>query len=48
MKAVNSTMKKAVEFLAVKYAKMACGTASANNFCQTKEPANLKAYFEKK
>ena len=41
----KKNIKKAVEFLAIKSAKMACGTASTNSFCQTKEPENLKKYF---
>lgn len=40
-------IKKIVEVLAVKSAKFACGTASANNFGQPKEPANLKAMLDK-
>lgn len=33
----KKNVKKIVEFLAIKSAKMAYGTASANDFCQTKE-----------
>lgn len=44
---VKKTLKKAVEFVAVKSAKMACGTASTNNFGQPKEPAGLKTIFKK-
>lgn len=44
---VKKTLKKAVEFIAVKSARMACGTASTNNFGQPKEPAGLKAIFKK-
>lgn len=44
---VKNSVKKAVEFLAVRSAKLACGTASQNNFCQTKEPENLKKYLSK-
>ena len=43
----KKNIKKAVEFLAIKSAKMACGTASTNSFCQKKEPENLKKYFGK-
>ncbi len=39
--------KKIVEAAAVKSAKIACGTASTCNFCQTKEPKNLKSCFKK-
>lgn len=44
----KKNVKKIVEFLAIKSAKMACGTASTNDFCQTKEPENLKKYFSKR
>ena len=44
----KKNVKKIVEFLDIKSAKMACGTASANDFCQTKEPENLKKYFSKR
>lgn len=45
---VKKTFKRAVEFIAVKSARMACGTASTNNFGQPKEPACLKALMSKK
>lgn len=45
---VQKTLKKAVEFIAVKSARMACGTASTNNFGQPKEPACLKVLLTKK
>lgn len=43
----KKSIKKVVEFIAVKSAKVACGTASTNNFGQPKEPAGLKAAFKK-
>lgn len=43
----KKSIKKAVEFFAVKSAKMACGTASTNYFCQTKEPKDIKKYLGK-
>ena len=45
---LKKTLKKAVEFVAVKSAKMACGTASTNNFGQPKEPVSLKILMAKK
>lgn len=45
---LKKAFKKAVEFVAVKSAKMACGTASVNLFGQPKEPACLKAILAKK
>ncbi len=44
---MKKAMKKVVELLAVKSAKMAAGTASVNHFGQPKEPAGLKAAFKK-
>ncbi|MGN0476822.1 MAG: cyclic lactone autoinducer peptide [Ruminococcus sp.] len=40
-------VKKVVGALAIKSAKVAAGTASANIFAQPKEPENLKKYFKK-
>jgi len=39
--------KKIVEKAAINAAKMAAGTASANNYHQTKEPKNLKKFLTK-
>ena len=43
-KIVKETLGKVV----VKTAKNACGRASISTFCQPKEPACVKAAFEKK
>ena len=40
-------IKAAIKTLAVKSAKFACGTASTNHFCQTKEPQSVRTYFKK-
>lgn len=40
-------VKKVVEYLALSSARIACGTASAKNFGQPKEPAMLKAMLKK-
>ncbi len=42
MKKTKNVLKRAVEAVAVKSAKTACGAASANFFGQPKEPKNLK------
>ncbi len=42
MKVRKNILKKAVEAVAVKSAKVACSTASAYFFGQPKEPKNLK------
>lgn len=47
MKKTEKKVKGLVEAMAVRAAKVACGTASFNRFCQPKEPANLKAILEK-
>lgn len=44
---LKTSMKKAVEYIALKSAKFACGTASTNNFGQPKEPAMLKTMLRK-
>ncbi len=44
----KKVLKKAVELMAVKSAKTACGTASLNHFAQPKEPKDLKNYFNEK
>lgn len=48
MKSMKNHLKKAVEFVAIKSVKIACGTASANHFCQPKEPENIKLITNKK
>lgn len=47
MKKSKNLLKKAVESVAVKSAKTACGTASVHFFGQPKEPKNLKQIFKK-
>lgn len=47
MKKAKELAKRIVGAVAVNSAKIACGTASANNFGQPKEPKNLKSYFKK-
>ncbi len=47
MKKSTNVLKKAVEAVAVKSAKTACGTASAHFFGQPKEPKNLKQILKK-
>lgn len=42
MKKSKAMLKKAVEAVAIKSAKTACGAASYNHFGQPKEPKNLK------
>lgn len=41
-------IKKAIEYIALKSAKIACGTASTSNFGQPKEPAMLKTMLRKR
>lgn len=48
MKRSKNVLKKAVEAVAVKSAKTACGTASIHFFGQPKEPKNLKQMLKKK
>lgn len=48
MKKTKNTLKRAVEAVAVKSAKVACGTASLYFFGQPKEPKNLKQILKKK
>ena len=49
----TNKVKAVVKALAVKSVQFACGTASTNHFCQTKEPksVNIKSvniYFKKR
>lgn len=48
MKKSRNVFKKAVEAVAVKSAKTACGAASTYFFGQPKEPKNLKQMLKKK
>lgn len=48
MKTAKQKASKVVEFFAIKSAKIACGTASFNYFCQPKEPETLNKFFSKK
>lgn len=47
MKDSKQNLKKMVEVIALKSAKLASGTASANFFGQPKEPKNLKSILKK-
>lgn len=44
----KKSLKKALELIAVKSARIAGGTASANLFAQPKEPAHLKKLLQKR
>ena len=48
----TNKVKAVVKALAVKSVQFACGTASTNHFCQTKEPTkepkSVNIYFKKR
>ena len=43
----TNKVKAVIKALAVKSVQFACGTASTNHFCQTKEPQSVSTYFKK-
>ena len=48
MAKTTDKVKAVVKALAVKSVQFACGTASTNHFCQTKEPKSVNIYFKKR